>query len=300
MGKKLKHFIEYYSLLIFAFLIRLIPLEFARFKARCLADIAFYVLGIRRAVVFKNLADSFPDKKLSELKQIARNTYRQFATTMMELIFTPKWNTEKVREMVSMEGAHLLEEAKRNGKGAVLVGAHFGNWELMGFRIACDYPLSFVVGRQQNTKVDDLLNSYRTAKNIKLIPIKVALRGVLQTLKNNGFIAILADQDAHENGTFVNFFGRPASTPKAPAAFALRTGCPIIFGSIIRQNGRFVIHFDAVPRPQPSGDEEKDIQNYTQAYTAILERYVRKYPDHWFWLHRRWKTQPVKTVMNNG
>jgi len=292
MIKKLKHFIEFYSLVIFAFLIRMVPLSLARFKARRLADFAFYVLEIRKNVLLENLTAAFPEKKPAELKIIARNTFRQFATTMVELLFCPKWSEEDLRKMVSMEGTNLLEEALSKGKGVVLVGAHFGNWELMGYRIACDFPLSFVVGRQKNTRVDDLLNSYRTAKNVKLIPIKIALRGVLQVLKDNEFIAILSDQDAHELGTFVDFFGRPASTPKAPAAFALKVGCPIIFGSIIRKDGGFVVRFDPVPRPEPAGDQEKDIQNYTQAYTSILEGYVRRYPDHWFWLHRRWKTQP--------
>ncbi len=292
MVKQIKYLIEYYALVSFACLVRIFPIQVARFTARRLADFVYYVIGIRKKVVLSNLAAAFPEKKPAEIKIIARNTYRQFATTMIELIFTPKWDSHKLKEIVKIEGTELLEEARKGGKGAVLVGAHFGNWELMGFRIAVDYPLSFVVGRQQNSKVDDLLNSYRTAKNIKLIPIKIALRGVLQTLKNNGFIAILSDQDAHENGTFVNFFGRAASTPKAPAAFALRTGCPIIFGSIIRRNGRFTIYFEQVPKPELSGNEDKDIQNYTQSFTKVLEKYIRQYPDHWFWLHRRWKTKP--------
>ncbi|MCX5782824.1 MAG: lysophospholipid acyltransferase family protein, partial [Elusimicrobia bacterium] len=121
--------------------------------------------------------------------------------------------------------------------------------------------------------------------------MKVALRGVMQALKKNEFVAMLADQDAHEIGTFVNFFGRPASTPKGPAAFALRADCPMIFSIIIRKNDKFIAKFETVPKPASIGDEEKDIQNYTQVYTTMLENYCREYPENWFWLHRRWKTK---------
>ena len=290
--KELKYILEYYSLAGFAAIIRFFPVGVARFKARRLADLAYYVLGIRKKVVLDNLSASFPDKSLSELKIIARNTYRQFATTMMELLYFPKWKKEDVDRMVSIEGKEVLDEALNGGKGAVIVSGHFGNWELLGACTAIHYKLNYVVGRQKNTMVDDLLNSYRSGKNIRLIPMKIALRGVMQALKKNEFLAILSDQDAHELGTFVNFFGRPASTPKGPAVFALRAGCPLIFCSIVRFGDRFKAKFETVPRPQPSGDEEKDVQAYTQAYTSLLESHCREHPDHWFWLHRRWKTHP--------
>ena len=292
MIKKIKYFIEYYSLACFAALFRSFPIRLSRFKARCLADFAYYVLGIRKKVVLGNLSAAFPEKSVSELKTIGRNVYRQFATTMMELLYFPRWKKEDLDKMVSINGKEVLDEARKGGKGAVLVTGHFGNWELLGASLAGDYPMNYVIGRQKNTRVDDLLNSFRTGKGIKLIPLKVALRGVMQALKKGEFLAILSDQDAHELGTFVNFFGRPASTPKGPAIFALRAGCPLIFGSIVRFDGKFKANFEVVPKPQPTGDEEKDIQAYTQAYTIILEGYCRKYPDHWFWLHRRWKTHP--------
>lgn len=288
--KKLKYIIEYYSLACFAAIIRFFPVRLARFKARLLADFVYYALGIRKKVVLGNLSAAFPEKSRSELNIIARNTYRQFATTMIELLYFPKWKKEDLDRMVSNEDKDVLNDAVKGGKGAILVTGHFGNWELFGASLAYDYKMNFVIGRQKNTQVDDLLNSYRAGKNINMIPLKVALRGVMQALKRNEFVAILSDQDAHELGTFVNFFGRPASTPKGPAVFALRAGCPIIFGSIVRFGGKFKANFELVPKPQPSGDEGKDIQAYTQAYTSVLERYCRKYPDHWFWLHRRWKT----------
>jgi KDO2-lipid IV(A) lauroyltransferase len=293
MMKKLQRLIEYFALVVFAAIIRLFSIESARKAAVALADFTFNTVKIRRDVVIQNLTLSFPEKKMAEIEQIAQNTYRQFATTMMELLFFPKWTREDIAKMVIVEGKEVLDNALKQGKGAVLVSGHFCNWELLGACIAYDYPLNFVIGRQENSKVDVLLNSYREGKNFKMIPMKVALRGVMQALKKNELVAMVADQDAHEIGTFVNFFGRPASTPKGPSVFTLRADCPMIYSVITRESaGGLKAKFILVPKPVPTGDEEKDIQNYTQAFTAMLENYTRQYPDHWFWLHKRWKTKP--------
>ncbi|MFC1501333.1 lysophospholipid acyltransferase family protein [Elusimicrobiota bacterium] len=290
--KSIEHFIEYYLLIVFAFFIRILPLKFARFMAVCLADFTYHIVGIRKKVVIKNLKDSFSNEKSeAEIRQIARNTYRQFSKTMMELLFFPKWKKEDIENLVEIEGKSVLDQAIREGRGAILVAGHFCNWELLGACVANLYPLSFVIGRQENSKVDDLLNSFRAGKNFKMIPLKVALRGVMQALRKKEFVAMLADQDAHEDGTFVNFFGRPSSTPKGPAVFAIRAKCPIIFSTIIRQKDKFKAIFIRLSLPAPTGNDEKDIQNYTQSYTSVLEKYCRTYPDHWFWMHRRWKTK---------
>jgi Kdo2-lipid IVA lauroyltransferase/acyltransferase len=292
--KKLQHLIEYAALAVFAFCARLLPLSWARFLMRRFADFIFYVVPVRKKVVIKNLTDSFKDEKSpEEILGIARRAYAQFAQTMLELLFFPKLSPEDIDKMVTVEGLDYLASVKKKGTGAILVGAHFGNWELMGAALARHFPVTFIVGLQSNRLADGLLNSYRTAKGIKIVSLKVALRGVLQVLKDNEFVALLSDQDAHEKGTFVNFFGRPASTPKGPALFALRTGAPLVMCSMIRENGHFRAVFEEVPRPAPSGNEEKDVHDYTQAYTSMLEKYTRQHPDHWFWMHKRWKTKPA-------
>lgn len=290
--KKFQHIVEYYSLVIFAFLVRLLPLPVGRFLVRRLADFVYYVVPIRKDVVIGNLTMAFgKEKSETELRKIARDTYRQFAQTMVELLYYPAFDSLDIAKLVTIENRPLLDSVEREGKGAVLVGAHFGNWELMGAALALYYPVTFVVGQQKNTRVDDLLNSYRLSKGIKIVPLKMALRGVLRALRKNEFVAILADQDAHGDGAFVDFFGTPASTPRGPALFALKAGCPLIVGSIVRENGRFRAFFEVVPKPEPSGDEGKDVETYTAAFTKIIERFCREHPDHWFWMHRRWKTK---------
>ena len=293
MIRKIKHIIEFAALLSFISLMRLMPLWLIRFKARRLADFAFFILRIRRKVVIDNLRQAFKDKKSPEIRKIALNAYRQFAQTFFEILSFPRFRKEDVASLVTIKNRELLDLALKLKKGGVLVGSHFGNWELMGAAVALYYPTTFIIGEQSNRLVDELLNSYRRNKGIKLIPFKFALRGVIKALKNNEFIAILSDQDAHRDGVFVNFFNRPASTPRAPALFALRAGCPILVGHCIRHKGKFEVVFETVPKPQASGDEQKDVENYTQAYCSILEKYITMHPDHWFWMHKRWKTRPA-------
>jgi Kdo2-lipid IVA lauroyltransferase/acyltransferase len=292
--KKLQHLIEYSFLITFASVIRVFPLSFARFCARRFADIIFYLIPVRKAVVLKNLSDSFGSSKTrEELNCIAHNTYRQFAQTMIEIIYFPKFNKERLSKLAYFENMEIVETALKGGKGTVLVGSHFCNWELMAAAIVQHFPLTLVVGEQKNTLVDDLLNSFRLKMGVKIVPLKVSLRGVTKALKANESVAIVSDQDAHEDGVFVDFFGRPASTPKGAAVFALRFGCPLIMGHIFRNRAGFKIKFDLVPAPESKLDETEQIRVYTQSYTKLLEDYVRKYPDHWFWMHKRWKTKPL-------
>lgn len=290
--KKIRHYIEYYFLLIFGFVLRLFPLNMVRYFAIRLADFAFYFIPIRKKVTLDNLSKAFEGQKTAdEINVIARKAYRQFSQTLFELIYFPRLDKETITKMVSFENLPLLEKAVKNGKGAVLVGSHFGNWELMAVAVSAHYPLTLIVGEQTNKLVDNVLNSYRIQKGLKIVPLKFALRGVMKALKANEFVAVVSDQDAHENGAFVDFFGRPASTPKAAAQFALRLGCPIITGHNVRENGKFKVIINEAPIPELTGDLEKDVLNYTAVYTKIIENHCRQYPDHWFWMHRRWKTR---------
>ena len=132
----------------------------------------------------------------------------------------------------------------------------------------------------------------RAKVNMHSIP-RHSLREILKALRQKKFVAILADQDAGHSGLFVNFMGRPAATAQGPAAFVLKTGAPILFVASLRQpGGRHLIESEALYFDNLPGhwNEDEKLRHITQAWTAVLEKYVRRYPDHWFWMHRRWKT----------
>lgn len=261
--------------------------------AEILGWMAFSIVRIRRKVVMENLSRAFPEISQKELEKIALRAYQNFAKMMFEYSRFPIMKKE-ILSLGELKGEEHLRWAIKNGKGALFVAGHFGNWELMGAYLAQKgYPISFLVGRQKNHWVDDLMNAYRKCMGIEIIPIGIAMRKVIRTLWDNGWVAMLADQDAGKDGIFVNFFNTKVSNHQGPAVFALRTGAPIIFGSAIRlPNGRHRFEFELIRTDRfKGGATPENVLAITQAYTALLEKAIRKYPDHWFWMHRRWKTR---------
>src|SRR3989339_61978 len=291
--RNIKHTAEFSALLVTNFFILLLPLKFSLWAGRRLGSIAFHILKIRREVVIKNLRLAFPKKTNLEIFNIAETTYKNFAMSMIELLSFPKLRLRDFSKNIEFEGLECLEHSLNNKEGMVLIAGHFGSWELMGAVVRKKgYPINFLVGKQHNIYVDNLLNFYRKLKNVGIIPLKMALKSVIKALKNGEFVAMLSDQDAgRRDGIFINFFGKLASTPKGPAVFALHTDLPVVMGFCIRkpEKIRHKIKFVTLDF-RKSGNNEKDIELFTLKYTQILEGFIKKYPDHWFWFHKRWKT----------
>lgn len=272
-------------------LVRMIPYHLALAIGSFLGWLAFDILRIRRRVTMINLRNSLGDQR-SDLTRIGRKAYRNFGMSMVEYSLFPALSKEKVLGMVELVGTEHFDEILAKGTGAIVVAGHFGSWELMGAAVSqMGYPVDFLVGEQHNLLVDDMMNDYRKRMGIGIIKMGVAAKGIIKALKNNRFVAMLSDQDAGTDGTVVEFLGRPASTPKGPAAFALKMNAPIIMGFIIRESrGKQKIVLEKPIFGKNTPNKEEDIKNLTQTYTSLLEDYIRKYPDHWFWPHRRWKS----------
>jgi KDO2-lipid IV(A) lauroyltransferase len=300
--RRLKHWLEYQGVLFLLFLAQALPLAMVLVLGRMLGKFTFSVLRIRRRVALENLAQAFPEKSPAEWKHIARRSYENFGMMMLEYLRLPKLSANELHQRIrfAMPREHNpYEQALALGKGAVCMTGHFGNWEYMGALVASmQYPMVYLYQEQNNPYVDALIRDTRTKMNMPSIPRGAALRGILKALREKKFVAILADQDAGSNGIFVNFLGRPASTGRGPAAFVLKTAAPIVFCVAIREpNGRHrveaeLLTFDFFKNGGNIAEEEK-LRLATEAWTKVLEKYVRQYPDHWFWMHRRWKTKPV-------
>lgn len=289
--RAVKHRVEYWITYLVGAFARIVPYRLALNLGSFLGWLAFDVLRVRRKVTLINLENSLGRDK-NKLAKIGRNAYQNFGKSMVEYSLFPSWDKERIEKMVEFEGTKHFDDALRGGKGAVLVAGHFGSWELMGAATSQKgYPVDFLVGEQHNHLVNDLMNHYRRSMGIGIIKMGAATKGIIKALKNNRFVAMLSDQDAGSDGTVVEFFGRPASTPKGPAAFALKMNVPLILAFIVRENRkRQRIIIEKPLYGEKSSDKEEDIRKLTQAYTTILENYIRKYPDHWFWPHRRWKS----------
>jgi len=292
MTTKTRYKIEYYAVLTLIFLLNIVPYRLALVFGDLIGFLAFSVFRIRREVTLDNLKKSFGDKYSdSEYRKIAARSYRNIARGFIEYGLFPSLSKKDLSDYLTIEGEENLKNIKESEKGVVLVTGHFGSWELMGaFVSSRGWPIDYLVGEQHNLLVNKIMNDHRRIFNIGLIEMGVAARGVFKAVKNGRMVCMLSDQDAGNDGVIVNFLGRPASTPKGPAAFAIKTRTPLACGFIIRNGARQRVIIEPPIEFNPSGNKEEDIRNLTQKYTSLIEKYVRQHPDHWFWPHRRWKS----------
>ncbi len=289
---KISHGLEYAAVYTLTRLVQIMPGRLADWLAIALGNLAYLLMTKRREVAMNNLRRAFGDEKAErELARIARKVFINIARTLVEFARQPVLKKVRILEMIDAEGVEHLERIKVDGKGAMLVAGHFGNWELFGgWAAALGYPVDFLVGQQHNKKVDELMNSFRRALGVGIIPIGIASRHVIKSLRSNRMIAVVNDQHSATGSVVVNFFGRPAASHKGPAAFAVKMDCPLLTGALIRK-GYARHHAIVLPPIQPpkTGDEEKDILIMTQKFTDCLEAFIRQYPEQWMWTHRRWK-----------
>lgn len=292
--KKYQNYLEYKIVKVLSAFIRMMPHPMALIFGRMLGLLVFYVIPIRKRVAMQNISLIFPEKNKKQVSKIARGCYINFTLNMIEFIRMPLLGAEFYASKFAFVNGEVLQQAYEQKKGALCMSGHFGNWELMGAAIhARGYPLSGIARKQRNRLVDRLINDTRKAVGLGVIDLGMAIRGVFRALKENQFIAILADQDARRKGIFIDFLGRPSSTATGPAIFALKSGCPIIFACCIRgKKGAHTAHFDLIDHSDLKGVTEENIRILTQRHATALEKFILKYPDHWFWMHRRWKTKP--------
>lgn len=289
---KLRYHIEYAGVRTLIGLAGLVSPKTGERIGETLGDLAFDLIRKRRDLTVGHLTRVFGEQETAV--RLARSVYRHLGRTAVEHARLLTSSVTDIRDRIETAGVEHIEWALGQGRGAVLVTGHFGYWELLGATVASlGYPIGVVAKDQHNPAVNRLIIRCRERLGMQIIPMASAMRPVLKTLKQNGCVGLLMDQDAGPGGTFVNFFDQPASTYQGPAVFALRTGAPVIPCFIVK-NGieRHRVVFETPIESTSTGDEDKDVHRVTQQYTSVLERYIRDYPDHWFWVHRRWKTRP--------
>lgn len=254
--------------------------------------------GVRRAVVERQIAAAFPDWDVDQVQRVARRAYDHLGRVAVETALMPALGRAGVVELASQTtGWEFLERAVADGRGALLIAGHFGNWELAGAYIAArGIPVDVIVRRMSNPIFDRYLNQTRADLGMTVVYDADAVRRTTRSIKEGRTIGFLADQGVlNLASTYVPFFGRPAKTPRGPAVFTLRYHVPTLFVAAVRQpDGRFHMSFEPVPYSE-TGDRERDIDGIVASYTRILEALVRRTPEQYFWHHRRWKHQPPDT-----
>ena len=256
-----------------------------------------YLLHFRlRQVGMRNLAMAFPEKSEAERALILRGVFTSLGRQLAELCQFPKYTKDNIDDVVVYDGLENYERAYARGKGVLFLTAHFGGWELSAFAHSLHgHWLHVVMRPMDNEYLDRMLQHYRTMHGNKVVPKDDFVRGLLAAMKAGETVGILMDTNmTPPQGVFVDFFGIPACTASGLARIALRTDAAVVPGFTIWDEslGKYRLRFDPAVELVRTGDLEGDIVANTQKFTKVIEDYVRKYPDQWLWVHRRWKTRP--------
>lgn len=295
----MKNYIEFIIFKFFVFIARIFPLEITQRFAKFLGIFAYYFIPYRKKVALDNLRKSFPEKSEAQIKQILKMAYVNLFVTFFEFMCFPKLKIDDIKKLAKIENFNYVVEALEKGNGLILMSGHFGNWELSALvsGIEIGKPLHIIVKTQRNKLVDAEINKWRCWFGNKVIPMEKAFRESLKILSNGGIVALLADQSAPKESIYVNFLGRPASTFAGPAVMSLKTKAPIVMGFAIREkNFKYRIVFEKLDFDFNAGSDDQKVLELTQIHTSLLEKYIRLYPDHWLWFHRRWKHQPPQNL----
>jgi KDO2-lipid IV(A) lauroyltransferase len=173
-----------------------------------------------------------------------------------------------------------------------VLSGHITSWELIAMSVGLlsGHSLQIIIKKQHNPYVDRMMNALRTKFNNTVVDMDRAPREIIKRLREGGTVAMLADQSGPEEGLFVNYFGRPTSTHVGPAVFAMRTGAPMMMVYAVRhENGLFDVWFEEVPTDDLQGSDDDKVRTITERHVQLLESFVRRHPDQWLWMHKRWK-----------
>jgi Kdo2-lipid IVA lauroyltransferase/acyltransferase len=292
----MRHRLEYATAWLIVKFLGALPRPLARAAGITLAWV-IYLLHIRlRAVGVRNLALAFPEKSRRERARILRGVFTSLGRQLAEVCLFPKYTRENIAQVVVYDGFENFERAVARGKGVLFLTAHLGGWELSAFAHSLyGHPLHVVMRALDNPYLDRLTRQYRTMHGNSLIDKDEPVRALLSAMKAGEMVGVLMDTNmTPPQGMFVNFFGIAACTPSGLARIALRTNAAVVPGFTIwdKRLGKYRLRFDPPVELIRTGDTEADIVANTQRFTEIIEDYVRRYPEQWLWVHRRWKTRP--------
>lgn len=295
MVKSLKYRFEYLLSKSLALFGKIIPLKIALSIGSGIGDLFYYGIKIRKTVALENLNRAFQSSKSEkEIARILRAHYRHLGKVLMEFACIPKLNRDNIADTVQIHNAEILTEVNEKGLGAIVLSAHFGNWEYLAMSLAnLPTPFYAVFMEQKNLAVDQIIKDYRMRTGLRPLKVGGAARGVIMALREGSNVLTLLDQDGGWDGKFIDFFGMPASTSTGPISIALRYKSPIVLAMSAREkDNKIHIYLEKFVDLGELADSEKNVELVLKKYNEKIEQYIHCYPDQWFWMHRRWKTPP--------
>src|SRR3972149_7009821 len=272
-----------------------LPPGLAVLFGKTLGALAFRIDRKRREITLENLRAALGDRTShAERLKIAQGVYENLGITFFEFMRLPWLKSKDLDGYVRAEGLERLKRALAKGKGVILFTAHFGDWELMAaYYGLTGFPVDVGVRDLDNPLFDEFVRWGRTRCGNSTVAKAKAMRPLLKSLAANGIAGILMDQNVTQReGVFVDYFGVPACTNKGPAMLAAASGAAVIPTFILRTGKTHTVTIGEEMPMVRDGDKETDTVKNTEAMTRAIEDMVRRHPEQWFWVHRRWKTRP--------
>jgi KDO2-lipid IV(A) lauroyltransferase len=279
-----------------SWLVARLPRRFSLGLGRVLGRLWGELDGRHARIAVANLRRAFPHWDEPRAWRTAREVYAHFGAAMLDVLWLAGRRRDEVLALVDVEGREHVESAMAAGRGALLVTAHIGNWELHGLAHGLLFGAIGVIARPlDNPALDERLCGMRAQGGNSVIYKRKALATVLRLLREGRGVAVLIDQNVQaQDGIFVEYFGQPAATTTVAAALTLKTGCALVpTHTVLRPDGTYRLVYDPPLAWEPTGDRRADLHAITQELTRAIERWVRETPEQWLWIHRRWKTQPA-------
>ncbi|MDY7034766.1 MAG: lysophospholipid acyltransferase family protein [Thermodesulfobacteriota bacterium] len=284
----------YYLIRTLVKLMSYIPFSMGQFFGKTLGTVISMIPMHRNTVSIDNIRRSFGNSMgHAELKRLNRRVIEHFSRMFFEVPHILRLNHKNLDRYVVFADEEKLHEAIEEGNGVFILTGHFGNWELLSAALSIRFGPGAVVARPIDFyPIDQLMYELRSRFGTEVLPKKRSIRRIMKAIKEKKVVGILLDQNVDwYEGVFVNFLGRWACTNKGLALMALKTDAPVIPAfSVRRRDGRYLIILENEVALIRTGDRTIDVEENTALFTGIIEKYIRKYPDHWFWFHNRWKT----------
>jgi KDO2-lipid IV(A) lauroyltransferase len=289
MFRRVKNSLIFFAARLACRILGCVPKRMVPAAGRGLGALAYFLAGYERNCAERQLRTALGlHASPRRIRRLTRGVFNQLGTSAVELLRMLRYPEARPTVVLSQNARQTLDEALALGRGVIFITGHIGNWELMAATLArLQYPIHTVAKQSYDPRFTAMIQKAREDFGVRVIHRgdKGAATAMRRVLKNNGILGFLIDQDTDVPSVFVPFFGRPAKTPSGPAAFALRTGAPVVAGLIRRRTGNAGHCIEIMPMPPG-----RDVIETTARFNAVLERHIRRRPSQWVWFHRRWKS----------
>lgn len=285
-----RHRVEYGAFLAFKGLVRALPHAWARPLGRAVGDVIYRLDWLHRRVALENLERALPELSREERRRITRACFQHFGAVAADTLSISRFDLVGLCRRLTLEGWEHLEAAEARGKGVFITSGHLGNWEVAAYPVGIYRGPFHVFSRPPNNpRFAREMQRIRERFGNTLLPKRVPALEILRILQSGGRVGLLIDQRVHPNeGILVPFFGQPAVTSPLPAILSLRSGAPVVplFG-LPEPRGRYRVVVG--PAIEPEGSGAAAVVALTRQYLEVVEEEIRRHPEMWLWMHRRWR-----------